>query len=135
MVKTNDVVELVHVKQLTWLTYSIWSYNETWRDEQVASMDLGDQCQQSMVAMVSHTFTWLTDHDRTIEWPISRSFPKMVLTRTTEGPCWHMARDTMHREVAPIDLGDRCRPMASGIVQEMFIWSTDYPETIRWALR
>ncbi len=34
LVKTSDVVELMHVKQLTWLTYNIWSCNETWLDEQ-----------------------------------------------------------------------------------------------------
>ncbi len=28
--KSNDVVELMHVKQLTWPTYSIWPFGETW---------------------------------------------------------------------------------------------------------
>ncbi len=41
----------------------------------------------------------------------------------------------MHREVTQVDLEDPCRPTATIMVHDVFMWPADHAGTLRWPLR
>ena len=60
--------------------------------QDVASIDLGNQCRATAARMVPHMLVRAADCDGTIRWLLRRNFPKVVLVDRLPAQMGHLQR-------------------------------------------